>query len=454
MKTLLLICLSTFSMNSYCATAAILDNGIDYTHSDLEENIYRNLDERANGRDDDQNGYIDDILGWNFVTMTNSTFDFTREVYLTRDIERYYQLRAKNSLGTITEEEKREYNKLKKDSELSDRRSEFVSWMHGTHVAGIAANSENLPLEISANDIRIFSVTYLGDAKSGPAKAPEFEVLNTNNTFTAQRHLDNYWKSFLKWQLNKFQLGIDYAASKAAVVNGSFGQSFEGIQERMENYYKSQLGKEISAKESFARTSTFMKELIEKSTKILSRHPNTLFVFSAGNKKNNSDEYIHFPSAIRLENSLSIGASFDFKEMAYFSNFGKKTVDLFAPGMAIRSTIPRQGYLSTNGTSQASPYVVNIAIKALAQAKNLGIKLKVHQLKSILLQTVIKKSELTDLSVSGGIIFPERVYQTVRNLKYSNLTNSIQYAIRKYPTKAVKRDKLNGNGLFLELPEN
>ncbi|WP_290731868.1 S8 family serine peptidase [Halobacteriovorax sp. JY17] len=441
-------------MNSYSATAAILDNGVDHTHSELEENIYRNLDERLNGYDDDQNGYIDDILGWNFVTMTNSTFDFSREIYLTTDIERYYHLRAKNSLGTITEEETREYNKLKKDSDLSDRRKDFVSWMHGTHVAGIAANSEDLPQEINSSDIKIFSVTYLGDAKSGPAKAPEFEALNTNSTFAGQRHLENYWKSFLKWQLNKFQLGVDYAASKASVVNGSFGQSFEGIQERMENYYKDQFGKEMNSKESFARTTTFMKELIEKSTRILSKHPNTLFVFSAGNKKNNSDEYIHFPSAIRLENSLSIGASFDFKEMAYFSNFGKKTVDLFAPGMAIRSTIPRQGYLATNGTSQASPYVVNIAIKALAQAERLGIKLKIYQLKNILLQTVIKKSELTDLSVSGGIIFPERVYQTVRNLRRFNLTNSIQYAIRKYPTKSVTVEKLNDNGLFLELPEN
>ncbi len=454
MKLLALTFFFLISINTLSSTVAILDNGVDYTHQDLSNNIYRNIHELENGRDDDRNGYIDDILGWNFVKMNNEVFDFTREVYLTRKIERYYILRAKKSLGTISEEETKEYNELKKDKELKKKRSEFVSWMHGTHVAGIAANTDSLPEEISSSDIELVSITYLGSAEFGPALAPSFERINSNNVSEQKKHLKKYWISFLKWQLNKFKLGVDYAASKASVVNGSFGQSFEGIQSRIKSYYKKQFNEDLSDKVSFQQTKDFMEELIKESTKILKKHSNTLFIFSAGNKNNDSDIYIHFPSAIRLENSLSIGASFDYMEMAYFSNFGKKTVDIFAPGMAIKSTIPRQEYLRTNGTSQAAPFVSNIAVKALSQAKRLNIKLKINELKRIILETSLKLEDLKLKSVSEGIIFPERIYQAIRYLKKYTVSEAISKSKIKYPTKAVATKKLNTDGLLLELPTN
>lgn len=454
MKTVLLVILYTFSINSYSSTVAVLDNGVDFTHQALLSHIYTSSAELENGQDDDENGYIDDILGWNFITMSNSTFDFKREIYLTADIERYYYLRAKKTLNSITEAESKEYDLLRKNEDLKERRKKFVSWMHGTHVAGIAVNTKELPVEVSPSDLDVLSITYLGSATSGPAKSPDFKAISSRNTLKRQEHLNRYWKSYLNWQLNKFHLGVKYAASKAQVVNGSFGQSFEGIQKRIENYYEDQFSKSMSKEASFLKAASFMQELINGSTKILDQYPNTLFVFSAGNKKNNSDSLIHFPSAIRLPNSLSVGASFDFQEMAYFSNYGKKTVDLFAPGMAIKSTIPRQGYLLTNGTSQASPYVANIAIKGLAQAKKLGLKLEISQLKTIILSTVIKKDELGSKSVSGGIIFPERVFQAIRNLEDHSLTKSIKYAINQFPTKQAKPKNLSGQGLFLELPDN
>lgn len=454
MKSLTLIILYIFSLNTFPRTIAILDNGVDYTHKDLSQHIYRNLLELENGIDDDNNGYIDDILGWNIVKMNNEVFDFSRDIYLTEDIERYYSLRARKSLGTITPEETKEYNVLRKDKELKKKRSEFVSWMHGTHVAGIAANTENLPQEIKENDISILSITYLGDATFGPALAPSFQRVDSTNFATQKKHLKKYWESFLKWQLNKFEIGINYAASKSSVVNGSFGQSFEGIQNRMKSYYEEQVGQEMNEKSSFNQTKRFMKKLITESEKILKKHPHTLFVFSAGNKKNNSDKYIHFPSAARLNNSLSVGASFDYKEMAYFSNFGKRTVDIFAPGMAIRSTIPRQEHLRTNGTSQAAPFISNIAAKALSLADRLNIKIKISELKKIILDTSLKRDDLKLKSVSEGIIFPERVYQAIRNLKKYRINEAITKSLDAYPTKKINEIKFNDSGLLLELPTN
>jgi subtilisin family serine protease len=55
---------------------AILDSGIDYTHPDLIDNIWNNIDEIPdNGIDDDNNGYIDDIMGWDFYNNTNDPED-------------------------------------------------------------------------------------------------------------------------------------------------------------------------------------------------------------------------------------------------------------------------------------------------------------------------------------------------------------------------------------------
>ncbi len=52
--------------------AAVVDTGVDYSHPDLAENMWINKDEIANnGKDDDGNGYIDDVYGWNFAVNNN-----------------------------------------------------------------------------------------------------------------------------------------------------------------------------------------------------------------------------------------------------------------------------------------------------------------------------------------------------------------------------------------------
>lgn len=56
-------------------TIAVIDTGVDYTHPDLSANIWRNPRETLNGRDDDGNGYVDDIRGWNFVLKNNDPMD-------------------------------------------------------------------------------------------------------------------------------------------------------------------------------------------------------------------------------------------------------------------------------------------------------------------------------------------------------------------------------------------
>ncbi|MDF5720177.1 MAG: S8 family serine peptidase [Rhizonema sp. PD37] len=57
-------------------TVAVLDSGVDYNHADLKDNIWTNPKEiSGNGKDDDGDGYIDDVYGWNFVDNNNNVLD-------------------------------------------------------------------------------------------------------------------------------------------------------------------------------------------------------------------------------------------------------------------------------------------------------------------------------------------------------------------------------------------
>lgn len=56
-------------------TLAVIDTGIDFTHPDLKNQQWKNQREHRDGRDQDQNGYVDDVGGWNFVKDNNNTAD-------------------------------------------------------------------------------------------------------------------------------------------------------------------------------------------------------------------------------------------------------------------------------------------------------------------------------------------------------------------------------------------
>lgn len=66
------------SRSSKKIIVAIIDTGLDYTHPDLAaEKIWHNSREKNNGRDDDGNGYVDDLIGWNFVNNDNNPWDLS-----------------------------------------------------------------------------------------------------------------------------------------------------------------------------------------------------------------------------------------------------------------------------------------------------------------------------------------------------------------------------------------
>ena len=240
---------------------------------------------------------------------------------------------------------------------------------HGTHVAGIIAASRNNGLGVRgvAENVRIMSVRCVPDGD--------------------ERDKD---------VANAIRYAVDNGAS---IINMSFGKGYSPN-----------------------------KKYVDEAVKYAAEH-DVLLVHAAGNDAENNDTDPNFPNdgyqdpikkglfgkEKTAPNWLEIGALNwrpAEKRPASFSNYGKKNVDLFSPGVAIYSTVPDNGYASFQGTSMAAPAAAGVAAILRSHYPDLSAK----QVADILIKSVVKqdgavnkpgsteKVKFSELSVSGGVI--------------------------------------------------
>jgi subtilisin family serine protease len=212
---------------------------------------------------------------------------------------------------------------------------------HGTHVAGILGATLNAKAGISgvAHQVSIMAVRYYSEKNSG--------VKNLENSIRA-----------LNW-------AIDHGAK---IINYSGG------------------GPEFSQEEY-----TALRRARDKGV---------LLVAAAGNEHQDTDksENFYYPCAYRLDNIICVASININNKLLPSSNWGKKHVDVAAPGENILSTTPGGRYAYMSGTSQATAFVTGLA--ALMLAKN--PLLKPEEVRETVRATADRVPALDDKVASGG----------------------------------------------------
>jgi|tagenome__1003787_1003787.scaffolds.fasta_scaffold20969044_2 thermitase len=154
-------------------------------------------------------------------------------------------------------------------------------------------------------------------------------------------------------------------------------------------------------------SSTRADDLERDAIKYAADH-GTLIVAAAGNEDQNADKHPLYPAAYSSDNIISVAATTEKDKLASFSNWGKKSVDLGAPGDKIASTWDDGGYREASGTSMATPLVT----AAAAMLRKAGVDTP-KQIRKLLLNHADDKKSLKDKVASGGRLNINRALDAV-----------------------------------------
>ena len=134
-----------------------------------------------------------------------------------------------------------------------------------------------------------------------------------------------------------------------------------------------------------------------------------LFVAAAGNESNDNDASPSYPASYDLPCVVSVAAMNNVEELSYFSNFGKKSVHLAAPGENIYSTVAGGGFDTYSGTSMATPHVSGAAALLWGHEPSLTN----IQVKERLMATTDKVKVYQGKTASGGRL---NIYNALMNI--------------------------------------
>jgi cell wall-associated protease len=457
---------------------AVIDNGIDTKHEDLIGKIWVNQKEIENNNiDDDKNGYVDDVNGWNFLGSKIGDIEF-ENLELTRQYKYLKTIFEGKTKQSISKTQLKEFQKFKEyekryNDDLLDVEVQFAEF------------SKMMVVYSKANDfLKVFfkKENYTEQDISEMQPKSEEEMIYKNfMDFAFQNNLKNqilegqdYFEASLKYHYNldyspRILIGDDvnnmnennYGNNNVAGPSPDHGTHVAGIIAANRNnnlggkgvldnvkimclravpngdeqdkdianavIYAANNGAQIinmSFGKSISPNKKFVDDAIEYAT-----NKGVLIIHGSGNESKNIDKKTVYPSRKLLDkkwvsNWLEVGANSAIEGENFpgnFSNYGKKYVDIFAPGVGITSTTPGNTYKMFDGTSMSAPLVAGVAALLKSYFPNLtAIQIidiitksseKYTETKVLLPGSLNKIVKFKKLSNTGGVL---NAYNAVR----------------------------------------
>lgn len=443
----------------------VVDSGTDLLHEDLKDVAWVNQKEiPSNGIDDDKNGYVDDINGWNFLgTIYKEHLEYQRIVKdpsianeeSVKEATKFYD----EKVAAAKANEKRYGQMLKMVSNADDALSKHFNKSDYTKDEVTKTVTEDKALKESievAKQMYGFGLSSLSQAKQELSKLVE----NASSMLSGE-DLKKEYRSVLGDDPNTMD-NISYgdAATGHSTKDEAHGTHVSGIIGASRNNNIGMNGVATNVKimavravpdgdeydkdvalglryavdngakvinTSFGKGFSPKKEWVYEAI-LYAASKDVLIVNAAGNDGKDLDVEKTYPNDSRdlvteiSDNVLTVGAmsaNYDENLPASFSNYGKINVDVFAPGVQIYSTIPDGEYAKFSGTSMAAPSTAGVA----ALLRSYYPKLSASQVKHILMNSgtminldVIKpgsrsrenpkgeKVSFSELSVSGRVV--------------------------------------------------
>ena len=424
MKKIIILLIFTCSIISFCESMTVVNNGgtrvlvvdsgTDFSHPEFTGKVLNETAELNGtaGQDDDNNGYIDDVAGWNFVENTKTLVDTTVLPAFYDEVLRYNDILEKYvRKGEITQEDYNFAVSFEKDTTKRPWMGFIGGYSHGTHVAGIISRNNN--------HTAFKAIKYIGTGTPPSTSSLREMIIARDGVLKRQTRQMTYeeieatYKQLGDSTVQSVQPLTDYVAfCNPRVINCSYGDNRDVIFPVIKKHMTDVFGyTNPDTAEIYKIMDIYSKNVsVRNSEKMYEKATNALILIAAGNSAEDVDKYISSPIDMNIENKLVIAATFDDNLIADFSCYGVKKVDIGAPGVLIRSTYPNGKYGLMSGTSQATPYVSKIAAKLF----HVRPALTPVEVKKILMGTADKKDWLKDKVVCGGVVNPQRAEETVR----------------------------------------
>ena len=489
-------------LKSKTVIVAVIDSGVDTTHEDLKAILWRNPGEiPGNGIDDDKNGYVDDVYGWNFLGGKDGK-NVEQDSYEGARV--YHALKSKYdgkeiNEATLSKEDKIEYEMWKKSKdevaggnltsslELMFMKKVYVDAQKNDSILRKAMGKE----KYTGKDLDAFNPIELTAKKAKMGLMPLFQnndALETTNTqfleefgdyingeetkahaaetapedYRAEIVKDNYKDFNDRYYGNNDVMASNKSAMHGTHVSGIIGADrtndigVKGVADNVRVMmvravpdgdehdkdialairYAVDNGAQV-INMSFGKGFSPEKKWVDEAVQY-AQSKGVLLVHAAGNDAKDVDTTDNFPNPNfladkkRADNWITVGASGPLNDgkkeslTANFSNYGKKEVDVFAPGVKIYSTLPGGNeYGNLQGTSMASPVVAGLAAFILEYYPNLSAE----QVKWVIEKSAQKLNDkvmdpgsgnwvsLSDISTSGGVINAYEAIKLASTLK-------------------------------------